>query len=304
MKKLFIYELVDPITNLPRYIGKAKNPQIRYSGHLNDKSLTYKSNWVQGLLSKGMKPILNIIDIVSEKEVNFWEMHYISLYRSWGFTLTNKTQGGDGGDLRSGSKNTPEHNKKILFSKTSEGQLLLIDKRKRNKESKTKRLSLPEVRKKAVGTRKKNSSYLSKETKLKIGLGNKGKVRSKELKQRISNTLKGRPSHQKGKKLSDEIKKRMSNSRKGKRHSQETLEKLKIANIKTGLKLRGRIPHNKGISNTVAMKPIILVETGQEFQSIKQAADFLKINSGGISEMLNGRLKTYKGYKFIFKEKK
>ena len=43
-----------------------------------------------------MKPIMEIIDEVPQEQINFWERHYISLYKSWGFELKNGTQGGEG----------------------------------------------------------------------------------------------------------------------------------------------------------------------------------------------------------------
>ena len=39
---------------------------------------------------------LVIIDEVPIKEWKFWEIHYISLYKSWGFKLENKNNGGGG----------------------------------------------------------------------------------------------------------------------------------------------------------------------------------------------------------------
>lgn len=52
-------------------------------------------NWIKGLKKEGLKPILEIIDEVDKIEWKFWEKHYISLYKSWGFRLTNLTEGGD-----------------------------------------------------------------------------------------------------------------------------------------------------------------------------------------------------------------
>lgn len=311
MTTSFIYELIDPITNTPRYIGKAKNPQTRFSGHINDKSGTHKVNWIQSLLKQGLKPILNKIDEVPEKEIDFWEKHYISLYKSWGFNLTNnpKHLGGEGGDLRSGTKNSKEHNEKISFSHSPLGKLINLRKRELVKLQNTDRLIVPEIRKRAVNTRRGNyKNYLSEETKKKIGLGNKGKVRTEEVRKNLSKKLKGRISPNKGNKLSSESKKKMSKARIGKRHSIETLEKLKVANKRTGLLRRGKPAFNKGIPNTKAMKAIEVLETvnglfvvTQNFPSITQAAKWLKISPLGISAVLNGRAKTYKGYKFILK---
>jgi len=96
MKTVFIYSLDDPKTNEPRYIGKAVNTKNRFSAHLKDKAQTYKTNWIKSLKKENLVPVLSVIDEVNENEWSFWEQHYIDLYKSWGFKLTNLTPGGIG----------------------------------------------------------------------------------------------------------------------------------------------------------------------------------------------------------------
>lgn len=103
MNTTFIYELFDPIKNIPFYIGKSNTPYKRLKTHISDIYYKNKSriNYdkikvLESILSRNKKPILNILDEVKESEWQFWEKHYISLYRSWGFNLTNLTVGGDG----------------------------------------------------------------------------------------------------------------------------------------------------------------------------------------------------------------
>lgn len=96
--EVYIYSLSDPRTpdNI-RYIGKSENPDERLrKGHLYEKSNNHKDNWVQSLRKEGLKPKVELIDKVSVIEWQFWEKHYISLFRSWEFDLTNGTDGGDG----------------------------------------------------------------------------------------------------------------------------------------------------------------------------------------------------------------
>ena len=97
---VFIYSLEYPEGNI-RYIGKTINLKNRLSGHYDEikYSNTYKSNWLKSLKKIGVKPIMNIIDIVEDINWQFWEKYYISLYRSWGFNLTNLAIGGEGGNL-------------------------------------------------------------------------------------------------------------------------------------------------------------------------------------------------------------
>lgn len=100
MKTTFIYILIDPTNNHVRYVGKTNNPIQRHKGHIKERHSihnTYKVNWIKSLDKKGLFPILETIDEVPLIEWEFWEMHYISLYKSFGFKLTNGTFGGDGG---------------------------------------------------------------------------------------------------------------------------------------------------------------------------------------------------------------
>jgi len=115
----YIYSLEYPEGNI-RYIGKSNNPKKRFSNHLEDyKKLpkTYKKNWIKSLLKRGLKPILSIIDEVLQEEWPFWEIHYISLYKSWGFKLTNSTDGGEGTDNFNHSEETKEKLRKFHIGK-------------------------------------------------------------------------------------------------------------------------------------------------------------------------------------------
>ena len=59
------------------------------------------------------------IDDVDESEWEFWESHYIWLFRSWGFVLENKNFGGGGRE--SGWISTPERNNKIKQNRKGKG---------------------------------------------------------------------------------------------------------------------------------------------------------------------------------------
>ncbi len=96
METTFIYILIDPTTNQVRYVGKSNNVNKRLEGHLLDTKKTYKANWIKSLKAKDLKPILETIDEVLKEDWKFWEQHYICLYKSWGFNLTNATAGGEG----------------------------------------------------------------------------------------------------------------------------------------------------------------------------------------------------------------
>ena len=97
-KKTYIYSLAHPITEEIRYVGKTNNLIQRLQVHLRDKAKTHKTNWIKSLLLNKMIPLIDVIDEVPVSEWGFWEKHYISLYKSWGFNLTNMADGGVGGD--------------------------------------------------------------------------------------------------------------------------------------------------------------------------------------------------------------
>ena len=108
--KTFIYALVDPRDLLIKYIGKADDPYDRLYKHMTPfalKTKTRKNSWLKSLKDKKLKPIVEIIDTIDNTEWGFWERHYISLYKSWGFNLTNDPhcEGGEAGPRKFGSDN-------------------------------------------------------------------------------------------------------------------------------------------------------------------------------------------------------
>lgn len=67
MKNVYIYALIDPRNDQVRYIGKANNPEERYTNHFNsarDKN-THKRNWINSVRNDGYRPELLILDQVS-----------------------------------------------------------------------------------------------------------------------------------------------------------------------------------------------------------------------------------------------
>lgn len=117
-----------------RYVGKTECAlKTRLSQHINESKRhleqnythNHKSNWVNKELSKGNTIIIQEIEQVvcnSKEEWELIEQYWISMFKIWGFDLTNLTIGGDG---VSGLKQSEESNKK-----RSEALLGLIDQRK------------------------------------------------------------------------------------------------------------------------------------------------------------------------------
>lgn len=97
METCFIYSLSYPKSNI-RYIGKTNNINKRLNSHLcksNLKNKTHKNTWIKSLLKNGLKPIIEVIDVVPIEDWVFWERYWISQMKTWGFNLTNATDGGD-----------------------------------------------------------------------------------------------------------------------------------------------------------------------------------------------------------------
>ena len=96
-----IYCLVDPISNLIRYVGKSDDTSIRLKEHIRKSkdSKTHKNNWIQSLLKKGLRPEILILDTVDVCEWEYWEKYWIDQIKNWGFNLTNIAEGGRGGNL-------------------------------------------------------------------------------------------------------------------------------------------------------------------------------------------------------------
>jgi hypothetical protein len=97
---IVIYEISDPISDIPRYIGQTNNLQRRISNHLSvSRNNTNKINWrlrsfIKNLLNQGLTPIFTIIDSVDESISDETETYWISQYKQWGFELFNISEGG------------------------------------------------------------------------------------------------------------------------------------------------------------------------------------------------------------------
>jgi hypothetical protein len=108
-----IYTLSCPDTGAIRYVGKANDLQARLRGHLScaGRERTRKARWIRSLVRQGKRPTIESIDLVPDREWQFWEQHWVQVIGGcWGFDLTN----GDAGGLGMG-RCTPEMAKKIAM---------------------------------------------------------------------------------------------------------------------------------------------------------------------------------------------
>jgi hypothetical protein len=94
---VFIYALIDPETDEPRYIGKSIRPFERLTNHMNEKAACHRTHWLQSLKRKGLRPILVILEgLCGEWPWEEAERYWIARLRQQGAPLVNGTSGGDG----------------------------------------------------------------------------------------------------------------------------------------------------------------------------------------------------------------
>lgn len=94
----FIYTLSDPISKEVKYIGKTKNLKDRLQRHMTPCNLKQtwqsKTKWLKYLKNNNLKPIMELLDVGDENNIDQLEIYWISQFKSWGFNLKNETIGG------------------------------------------------------------------------------------------------------------------------------------------------------------------------------------------------------------------
>lgn len=98
---IYIYTLICPETNRPRYVGKTKDVTMRLAAHIAKAkgfhTNNHCANWIRILLNKGLQPTLVIItELPDDGDWQSAEAKAIAEYRVAGHKLTNSTGGGDG----------------------------------------------------------------------------------------------------------------------------------------------------------------------------------------------------------------
>lgn len=96
-----IYTLEDPRNGQIRYVGKTiQTLQKRLYSHCSEyrlqKEFSHKNSWIKQLKNLGLKPIIKLLDEVDNQDWEIQEKSWISLLQSWGYNLTNMTNGGEG----------------------------------------------------------------------------------------------------------------------------------------------------------------------------------------------------------------
>jgi predicted GIY-YIG superfamily endonuclease len=110
MTKIYILER----NGVPFYVGKTLQK-------IKERFYTHKDKKINSEITE--------IDCVDDNEWRFWESWYIELFKSWGFELENKNNGGGG--RGPGWISPPERNAKIKTSMKNHSQYYTDDVRKK-----------------------------------------------------------------------------------------------------------------------------------------------------------------------------
>ncbi len=127
----FIYTLTDPEDGDIKYIGKTNNIEKRVKRHYSDYYIqlepwTKKNKWLKYLKNKKLVPIIEILDIGDDNNINSLEKYWICQFKVWGFKLKNQTDGGDGVSWL-GKKHSEESKKLMKISNTRKRSIIMYD---------------------------------------------------------------------------------------------------------------------------------------------------------------------------------
>lgn len=261
-----IYMIQNKVNN-KIYIGQAVDIEDRWRDHRRDLTNRRKENrhFINAWKRYGEENFeFTILLECEESDLNMYEEYYIFELMTYDHRVGyNKTYGGGSG--------RPTEEAKRKMSESSKGKY-------HSEETKRK---LSEANK-----GEKNSfygKYHSEETKRKISESNKGRQRSEEIKRKISES-------KKGKQFSEEHKRKLSEANKGEK------------NPNYGKQLSEE--HKRKISKKLG-KPVVQIDTTTNkivkvWEGIREAGRQGGFTSTNISACCRGKLKTHKGYKWMF----
>lgn len=110
----YIYAMTDEFGNI-RYVGKSNDLKTRYKYHLKESKnkRTHKEKWINSMLEKNIKPDCFILEECIFSDWIFMEEYWIAQIKSWGFNLTNGTNGGEGSNGFKGKTHSEETKQKL-----------------------------------------------------------------------------------------------------------------------------------------------------------------------------------------------
>lgn len=214
--KHVIYALIDPRnTNVVRYIGFTKKTlERRLIEHLSDARrghMNHRCNWIRSLTKDNIRPIISIIEEVTEDNWQEREKYWIRFYKE---TLTNTTEGGEG-----------------LINPSDEVRERISKKVSENLKGNQYRKGIPhtEESKAAIKKGMKNSIKVKQFADARKGINNHANM-TDEQKAAKGEKIRQSKLGKKRSPFSDEAKKNMSSAHIGIKHTEESKEKIRLAN--------------------------------------------------------------------------
>jgi group I intron endonuclease len=263
-----IYKITSPSNKI--YIGQTWNWYKRKSNYrgafCEGQVFLYHSLIKYGFDSHITEIIEDLLENISQEELDNREIYWWNYYKDLGFEMLNIKEPGRGG------KHSEETKRKI--SNNGKGRIPW------NKGMKYSE----EMSKRMISYLKRNPPgwKMPEEAKKKIGLANKGRIYprkpcSEETKRKIAESNRGR-------KMPEEHRLKLIGINKGRKVSEETKEKIKLLH----------------------KRPIVILDLEgifiNEFDYISDATIFLGFPQNNyINNLLSGKNKTCKGYQFILK---
>jgi hypothetical protein len=230
-----IYALCEPTWEV-RYIGKSTDPIRRMRRHFKDArdgKKDHKSRWIASLINKGMLPHIKPLEICTLDNWKERECYWIEHYRTIGADLTNHKDGGDGCNpnditrqrMSAARKGKTPHNK---------GKCTSIEIRKKQSLSAKNRFArmTPDEIRVYVEPLLNHPPHIT------------GHAQTKETRNKISQSLIGNK-RSLGYRFTQEQRDNLSRSLKGHITSEETKQKIGMAN-----KLRAQEKHERKVTNT------------------------------------------------------
>lgn len=198
----YIYTLADPRTNEVRYVGKTHDMHQRFSKHIRDKRRAHKWHWINSLLVLGLKPVMEIIEEITDQNDSTWqesERFWIETLRFYGCRLVNQESGGHSGKKPSlqtrqklsmaGQGHSFSVETKAKISRALKGRKLSTETRKKMAISRTGLKRSPEFCA-ALSKRFKGVKFTAQHC-ANMAEVRKGVALSKEHRENISNALRG-----------------------------------------------------------------------------------------------------------------
>lgn len=235
LDKIHIYGLTEPNSEFVRYVGYAKNLDGRFRSHLKEAAIkagTHKLYWLRKLFREGKQPGIVTLEVTTVEHRVEREQYWIAKLKLTN-NLVNSTKGGDGlidptDDVRKRIGRASSLRMKGVPKPYLRGRPLTEETRKR----------ISEALKGNTCGRGGKGVPKSEEHKREIGYGNQGKVRTPEMRIRMSEANKGKQTWL-GRKHTEETKAKISASRKGKQpwlgkhHNEATKQKIREAKLGT-----------------------------------------------------------------------